>query len=80
MAARHRTRQHRALQHVLRALRQEKGVTQVGLAELLGRPQSYISKVESGERKVDLPELDEICRALGTNLETLVRRYKRELS
>lgn len=80
MAARHRTRQHRAIQRVLRALRQEKGVTQVGLAELLGRPQSYISKVESGERKVDLPELDEICRALGTNLETLVRRYKRELS
>ena len=80
MAARHWTRQHRAIQRVLRALRQEKGVTQVGLAELLGRPQSYISKVESGERKVDLPELDEICRALGTNLETLVRRYKRELS
>jgi len=79
MAAKHRTRQHRALQQVLRALRQEKGVTQGGLAKLVGRPQSYISKVESGERKVDLPELDEICRALGTNLETLVRRYKREL-
>ena len=80
MAARHRTRQHRAIQCVLRALRQEKGVTQVGLAELLGWPQSYISKVELGERKVDLPELEEICGALGTNLETLVRRYKRELS
>jgi transcriptional regulator with XRE-family HTH domain len=80
MAARHRTRQHRAIQSVLRALRQEKGVTQVGLAELLGRPQSYISKVELGERKADLPELEEICRALGTNIETLVRRYKRELS
>ena len=51
----------------------------MGLAQLLGRPQSYISKVESGERRVDLPELDEICRALGTSLETLVRRYKHEL-
>lgn len=79
MAARHRTREHRALQRVLRAFRQERGVTQAGLAELVGRPQSYVSKIESGERKADLPELDEICRALGSNLETLVRRYKREL-
>jgi len=52
---------------------------QVGLAELLGRPQSYVSKVESSERKVDLPELDQICIALGSRLETLVRRYRREL-
>jgi transcriptional regulator with XRE-family HTH domain len=79
MAAKHRTREHRALQRVLRALRQESGITQAGLAEVVGRPQSYVSKVESGERKADLPELDELCRALGTNLETLVRRYKREL-
>jgi transcriptional regulator with XRE-family HTH domain len=52
----------------------------VELAKRLAKPQSYVSKFESGERKLDLPELDEICRALGGNLETLVRRYKRELS
>ncbi len=79
MALRHRTRQHRALQRALRSLRQARGVTQVGLAELLGRPQSYVSKVESGERKVDLPELDQICIALDSRLEALVRLYRREL-
>lgn len=77
MAARHRTPQHRALQQVLRNMREEKGITQVALAGLLGRPQSYVSKFESGERKLDLPELDEICEALDSTLETLVRRYKK---
>jgi hypothetical protein len=31
------------------------------------------------ERKLDLPELDDICRAMKISLETLVRRYKGEL-
>ena len=79
MAGRHRTRQHRALQRVLQATRRERGLTQVELARLLGRPQSYVSKYESGERKLDLPELDEICQALRVGLETLVRRYKKEI-
>lgn len=80
MARRHRTPRHRALQRALRDLRTSAGLTQVELAKRLAKPQSYVSKFESGERKLDLPELDEICRALGGNLETLVRRYKRELS
>ena len=79
MVARHRTRQHRALQTVLHAMREGGGLTQAELAGRLGKPQSYVSKYESGERKLELPELDEICRALGTNLETLLRRYRKEL-
>jgi transcriptional regulator with XRE-family HTH domain len=61
-------------------MRRERGLTQVELAGLLGKPQSYVSKFESGERKVDLPELDQICEALKVSLDTLVRRYKRELT
>jgi transcriptional regulator with XRE-family HTH domain len=80
MAARHRTRQHRALQRVLRTLREEKGLKQVELAETLGKPQSYVSKFESGERKLEVPELDRICEALNISLETLIRRYKKELA
>lgn len=79
MAGRHRTRQHRALQRVLHVIRQEKGLTQVNLAQRLGRPQSYVSKYESGERKLDLPELEKICGVLGVGLETLVRRYRKEV-
>lgn len=80
MAARHRTRQHRALQLVLRTLREEKGLKQVELADILGKPQSYVSKFEAGERKLELPELDRICDALEVSLETLIRRYKKELA
>jgi transcriptional regulator with XRE-family HTH domain len=48
MAARHRTPRHEALQRVLLVLRQERGLKQSKLAELLGKPQSYVSKYETG--------------------------------
>ena len=41
----------------LRHAREEAKLTQVGVSRLLGNPQSLISKVESGERRVDFVEL-----------------------
>lgn len=41
----------------LRRARQEARLTQVEVADRLGRPQSYVSKCESGERRVDAVEL-----------------------
>lgn len=79
MADKHRTRQHKALQRVLLTVRQDKHLTQTDVAQVLRRPQSYVSKYESGERKLDLPELDQVCEALTISLETLIRRYKQEL-
>ncbi len=55
-------------------LRHEKGLTQEALAELLKVPQSYVSKYELGERRVDLVETLEICRALHTDPVAVVRR------
>ena len=54
-------------------------LTQAELAARLRKPQSYVSKFESGERKLDLPELGAVAEALGFTLEALIRRYKREL-
>lgn len=45
----------------LRRARQEAGLTQVQVAEHLGRPQSYVSKCESGERRIDVIELAEFA-------------------
>lgn len=45
-------------------LRKHKGLTQVSLAEKIGKPQSYVAKIEGCERKLDVLEFVEICQAL----------------
>lgn len=64
-----------ALQQLLKSLRVEAGVTQQELSALLGRPQSYVSKYESGERRVDFVEVLEICEALEVSPEHFVGLY-----
>lgn len=56
----------------LRRARERRGVQQSELASRLGRPQSYVSKIETGERRLDLVELLDICRALEVPLEAIV--------
>lgn len=52
---------------VLRHLRQENGLTQVQVAERLGRTQSMVSKVEAGERALPLVETWAYSAAIGTD-------------
>lgn len=66
----------RKLRHLLRTLREERGVTQVELATRLGVPQSVVSKYEAGDRQVDFVEVEAICDALGVSLRTLLRRWE----
>lgn len=49
---------------LLRDLRERAGVTQFSLAEGLSNTQTFISKVERGERRIDVVEFIEICEAL----------------
>jgi transcriptional regulator with XRE-family HTH domain len=51
-------------QNILKKIRQQKGVKQLQLADTLGKPQSYVSKYESGERRLDVVEFIQICLAL----------------
>lgn len=53
----------------LRAARRVKKLTQAGLAELLLKPQSYVSKVETCERRIDALEAARWCIALGITLD-----------
>lgn len=50
---------------VMTQARKNAGLTQSQLAKRLGKPQSYISKAERGERRVDVIEFLEIADALG---------------
>ncbi|WP_245611396.1 helix-turn-helix domain-containing protein [Solidesulfovibrio alcoholivorans] len=49
-------------------LRKNAGLRQAELAARLGCPQSFVSKYESGQRRLDLIELEAICKALGVTL------------
>ena len=58
---------------LLRQARVDAGLTQVELAEKLGKPQSYVSKAELGERKLDFLETLDFCVACGKDVGELVR-------
>lgn len=63
------------LPSLLREARQQANLTQQQLARTLGQSQSYVSKYESGEQRLDLTELEAICDAVGLSLTTLVKHY-----
>lgn len=52
------------LHQCLTQARVRRQFTQVDLASSLGKPQSYVSKYESGERRLDVIEFMLICKAL----------------
>lgn len=64
-----------ALTALLKSLRNEAGLTQTEMANLLGKPQSYVSKYESGERRLDFVEVLEVCESLGVTPQAFVARY-----
>jgi transcriptional regulator with XRE-family HTH domain len=56
------------LQALLREIRHRAGLRQINLANQLGVAQSFISKYEGGERRLDILELKAVCEACGTTL------------
>lgn len=65
----------RAFLGLLREIRVEAGLRQSDVAKKLREPQSFVSKYESGERRLDMLELDAVCLACETDLESFVARY-----
>jgi transcriptional regulator with XRE-family HTH domain len=56
----------------LREARETAGLRQAQVAEQLGKPQSYVSKVESGERRIDPIELAELAEIYGKSVNWFV--------
>ncbi|MFP4438472.1 MAG: helix-turn-helix domain-containing protein [Chloroflexaceae bacterium] len=56
----------------MRAARKRAELTQIEVAQRLGKPQSYVSKCESGERRVDAVEVAAFARLYGVSVEELV--------
>jgi transcriptional regulator with XRE-family HTH domain len=63
------------LASLLRQIRLDANLTQLQLAEKIGQTQSYVSKYESGEQRLDLIELEAVCKAIGITLTVFVERY-----
>jgi transcriptional regulator with XRE-family HTH domain len=73
------SREYQALIALLRDAREGSGLSQADLAHRLGRPQSWVSKVEIGERRLDLEELRQVCEALDVDILGLVRKWLKTL-
>lgn len=68
-----------SLVSLLREMRIEAGLTQVDLAARIEKDQAYVSRYESGQRRLDVLEVREICQAVGITLEEFVKRLEKAL-
>jgi transcriptional regulator with XRE-family HTH domain len=70
-----RSKGHRALVAVLVATRRDAGITQSQLAERLKRSQSFVAKIEAGERRLDTVEFVDWVKALKADPVETFRRF-----
>jgi ribosome-binding protein aMBF1 (putative translation factor) len=64
---------------LLREVRLKTSLTQVELAARIEKDQAYVSRYESGQRRLDVLEVREICQAIGITLEEFVKRLEKVL-
>ena len=74
------TIEQRVLQSLLIECREKVGLKQTELATRLAVPQSFVSKYENGERRLDVIELRSICVALETTLPLFCGQLEQALS
>jgi ribosome-binding protein aMBF1 (putative translation factor) len=62
------TRKYKRLLVAMKAARKSAGLTQVQVARKFGTHASFVSKIESAERRIDVIELEEFCKLYGVSL------------
>ena len=72
MAGAVRTEAYQFLLSELIRLRRVAGLSQAGLAQLLGKPPSYVGKYELAERRLDIVETIVILKALNANVSAII--------
>jgi transcriptional regulator with XRE-family HTH domain len=66
--------EYHAMLQRLRQAREAAGLTQAEVAQALGRPQSFVSKIEAGERRLDPIELWHLAKLYGVEVVSLLPR------
>lgn len=61
---------------LLREARKKSGITQIDLADRLGQTQSFVSKVERGDRRLDIVQLRTILLEFGVTLPDFVTQLE----
>lgn len=69
----------RLLGEILARVRERAGVRQNDLAAALGVPASYLSKIESGTRRLDVIELIQIARAMNCDPAAILAEFEQAL-
>lgn len=72
--------EYEALRDMLIEARRKSGLTQAELAKAIGRPQSFVSKYEAGERRVDVIEFVRIATVLKVDPGRLIRTLRKQIS
>lgn len=67
------SQEYKALRTLLVAAREQTGITQAELADRLGRTQSFVSKYELGERRIDVVDFILICNSLDADAAAILR-------
>lgn len=67
------SKDHKYIVDQLKKARQEAGLDQEKVAGLLGKTQSYISKIEAGQRRIDVVQLKEFARIYKKSLDYFLK-------
>jgi transcriptional regulator with XRE-family HTH domain len=62
---------------LLRKIREEAGLHQVSLSQMLGKSQTYVSKTELGERRIDFLETLDFCEACNVPMNRFIARFQK---
>ena len=73
------TREYAVLLRLLKEARERVGLTQVQLAKTLKQSQSFVSKLERGDRRIDILQLRTLCQIYGMTLAAFVDLLEKEL-
>ena len=73
------SREYAVVLRLLREAREKAGMTQTILAKKLGLTQSFVSKIEKGDRRLDIVQLRTLCQTFGIKLLEFVRLLEEKI-
>lgn len=72
-------REYDVLLTLIKKHRKDSELTQVACSKALGRPQSFMSDVETGSRRLDIVQLRDLCNVLGIDFQDLIAEFEKSL-